>query len=88
MKCYYVQNADAVRGKDRFNLAVDPPPDLALEVDITSRSLKREPVYRAGCPGAVAVSISSPHDPTARPRQDLFGQRNQCGLSISSHCHV
>ena len=46
-ECYYVQNADAVRGKNRFNLAVDPPPDLAVEVDITSRSIKREPIYRA-----------------------------------------
>jgi Uma2 family endonuclease len=46
-ECYYVQNAEAVRGKDRFNLAVDPPPDLAVEVDITRRSIKREPIYRA-----------------------------------------
>jgi Uma2 family endonuclease len=46
-ECYYIQNAAAVRGKDRFNLAVDPPPDLAVEVDITSRSIKREPIYRA-----------------------------------------
>jgi Uma2 family endonuclease len=46
-ECYYVQHADAVRGKDRLDLAVDPPPDLAVEVDITSRSIKRQPIYRA-----------------------------------------
>jgi len=46
-ECYYVQNAAAVKGKDRLDLAVDPPPDLAVECDITSRSIKREPVYAA-----------------------------------------
>ncbi|HEY2588123.1 MAG TPA: Uma2 family endonuclease [Tepidisphaeraceae bacterium] len=46
-ECYYFQHADAVRGKERLDLAVDPPPDLAVEVDITRRSIKREPIYRA-----------------------------------------
>src|SRR5687767_1888590 len=46
-ECYYVQNAAAIRGKDRLDLSVDPPPDLALEVDITRRSIKRMPVYAA-----------------------------------------
>jgi Uma2 family endonuclease len=27
-----------VRGKKRINLTVDPPPDLAIEIDITSRT--------------------------------------------------
>ena len=36
--CFYIQNELAVRGKDRLDLTVDPPPDLALEVDITNRS--------------------------------------------------
>ncbi|MGD1849748.1 MAG: hypothetical protein ACFCBU_03805 [Cyanophyceae cyanobacterium] len=27
-----------MRGKARLNLAVDPPPDLVLEIDTTSRS--------------------------------------------------
>lgn len=46
-ECYYVQHADAIRGKDRLDLTIDPPPDLAVEVDITRRSIKREPLYRA-----------------------------------------
>jgi Uma2 family endonuclease len=45
--CYYVQSATAVRGKDRLDLSVDPPPDLAIEIDITRRSIKRQPVYAA-----------------------------------------
>jgi Uma2 family endonuclease len=36
--CFYIQNEAVVRGKDRIDLAVDPPPDLALEVDVTSRT--------------------------------------------------
>ncbi|MEC4805625.1 MAG: Uma2 family endonuclease [Jaaginema sp. PMC 1080.18] len=36
--CFYIKNEAAVRGKPRLNLAIDPPPDLALEIDITSRS--------------------------------------------------
>ena len=36
--CFYIQNETAVRGKDRLDLTVDPPPDLALEIDVTSRT--------------------------------------------------
>lgn len=37
-QCFYIQHEAAVRGKERINLATDPPPDLALEVDLTSRT--------------------------------------------------
>ena len=37
-QCFYIQNEPAIRGKKRIDLMVDPPPDLALEVDITSRT--------------------------------------------------
>jgi Uma2 family endonuclease len=33
---FYVQNRHRILAKDRFDLAIDPPPDLALEVDLTS----------------------------------------------------
>ncbi|WP_019508918.1 Uma2 family endonuclease [Pleurocapsa sp. PCC 7319] len=36
--CFYIEHETAVRGKDRLDLNVDPPPDLALEIDITNRS--------------------------------------------------
>jgi Uma2 family endonuclease len=29
----------------KFDAAIHPPPDLAIEVDITARSVAREPVY-------------------------------------------
>jgi len=36
--CFYIQNEALVRGKDRIDLTIDPPPELAIEVDITSRT--------------------------------------------------
>ena len=36
-ECFYIQHEAAVRGKQRLDLTVDPPPDLAIEIDITSR---------------------------------------------------
>jgi Uma2 family endonuclease len=43
-ECYYVQNEASVRGK-KVKLGVDPPPDLVLEVDITTSVIDRLPVY-------------------------------------------
>jgi len=36
--CFYIENEAAVRGKKRIDLSVYPPPDLALEIDLTSRT--------------------------------------------------
>src|SRR5262245_55066749 len=44
-ECYYVTNERAVRAEKDCDLVRDPPPDLALEVDITSTSLRRLRVY-------------------------------------------
>lgn len=35
----------AARGKRHIDLRVDPPPDLAIEVDIASSSLDRMSIY-------------------------------------------
>lgn len=50
--CFYVEeNADRIRSKKRLDLSVDPPPDLILEIDITSPSLDKFPIYaRLGIP--------------------------------------
>ncbi|MCC5598230.1 Uma2 family endonuclease [Nostoc favosum] len=37
-QCFYIKNESKIRGKKRLDLTVDPPPDLALEIDITSRT--------------------------------------------------
>jgi Uma2 family endonuclease len=36
--CFYIQNCQAVIGKERLDLSVDPPPDLAIESDVTSKT--------------------------------------------------
>ena len=49
--CFYFQNEAAIRGKFQFDLNQDPPPDLVLEIDLTSKSLNRFPIYaRLGVP--------------------------------------
>jgi Uma2 family endonuclease len=35
---FYIQNHARMIGKERIDLTVDPPPDLAIEVDITSKT--------------------------------------------------
>lgn len=36
--CFYIDNWEAVSGKERINWSVDSPPDLVLEIDVTSYS--------------------------------------------------
>ena len=49
--CFYIQNAARVRGKKRIDLSSDPPPDLVIEIDITSPSLDKFPIFaQAGVP--------------------------------------
>lgn len=42
---YYVQNEKMVRGKKNYNAKNDPPPDLAIEVDVTCSSIDRLETY-------------------------------------------
>jgi Uma2 family endonuclease len=37
-QCFYIEHHAAMIGKRRVNLAIDPPPDLAIEVDVTSKT--------------------------------------------------
>ncbi len=43
---YYVQNESRVRGKD-IDLDVDPPPDLAIEIDLRRSGLDKPGIYAA-----------------------------------------
>lgn len=36
--CFYIDNWEAVLGKKRIDWQTDPPPDLVLEIDVTSYS--------------------------------------------------
>jgi Uma2 family endonuclease len=44
-KCFWIQNEGRMRLRRDFDLERDPPPDLAIEVDITSSSLDRMSIY-------------------------------------------
>ena len=44
---YLDAHAELVRGKKELDLRVDPPPDLVIEIDITSSSLPRLPIFAA-----------------------------------------
>lgn len=43
--CFYIRNVAHVRGKKRIDLSTDPPPDLVIEIDITSPSLDKFPIF-------------------------------------------
>jgi Uma2 family endonuclease len=45
--CYWIAREHEVRGKKKLDLRKDPPPDLALEIDITHSSLNRMAIYAA-----------------------------------------
>lgn len=46
-KCYYVQNEPRMWDKMEIDLTVDPPPDLAIEVDISRSSIDKLAIYAA-----------------------------------------
>jgi Uma2 family endonuclease len=46
-KCYYVQHELQLRHKTELDFAVDPPPDLAIEVDVSRSSVGKRKLYAA-----------------------------------------
>lgn len=46
-KCYYIQNEARMWDKEELDFTVDPPPDLAIEVDISRSSLDKLSIYAA-----------------------------------------
>ncbi len=46
-KCYYIQNEAVARVSDVYDALTHAPPDLAIEVDVTSMSTVRMPIYAA-----------------------------------------
>jgi Uma2 family endonuclease len=43
--CYYVQNEPRVWDKQQLDLSVDPPPDLAVEIDLSGQSARKLELY-------------------------------------------
>lgn len=69
--CYLIANAHLLDGRREYDLSDDPPPDLVIEIDMTSPSLNRLPVYAAlGVPEVwvydgrgLTVKLLQPGDP-------------------------
>ena len=45
--CYFFESAPKMQRVKRWNAKIHPAPDLAVEIDIFSRSIDREPIYAA-----------------------------------------
>jgi Uma2 family endonuclease len=46
-ECFWIANAHRMKGRRTLNLSRDPPPDLAIEVDVTKSSMDRFGIYAA-----------------------------------------
>jgi Uma2 family endonuclease len=46
-ECYWMQNEGRVRALESFDWAKDPPPDLAVEIEISRSALNRMKIYAA-----------------------------------------
>jgi Uma2 family endonuclease len=46
-ECFWIANAPRMAGRRRLDLRTDPPPDLAIKVDVTHSSLNRLSIYAA-----------------------------------------
>jgi Uma2 family endonuclease len=45
--CFYGKNRHRIQGKRKVDLRMDPPPDLVIEIDITSPSMSKLPIMAA-----------------------------------------
>jgi Uma2 family endonuclease len=46
-ECYWIEHEPVVRGRQDIDLDKDPPPDLALEIEISRSALDRMSIYAA-----------------------------------------
>ena len=76
--CFYVQNESRIRGTQEIDLTVDPPPDLVIEVDITSLSLNKLPIH-----AQIGVPEVWRHDGETLAILSLEGE--QYGEAAASH---
>lgn len=44
-ECYYITNEPTIRGRTNIDLTRDPPPDLAIEMDVTHTPVDRLEIY-------------------------------------------
>ena len=46
-ECFYLDNESLVRGKEEIDLTTDPPPDLAIEIELSPATRDRMSIYAA-----------------------------------------
>ncbi len=44
---YYIEHAEQIRRKEEVDLTIDPPPDLVIEVEITSSAIQKLKLFAA-----------------------------------------
>jgi len=44
---YYIEHAELIRPKEEVDLTIDPPPDLVIEVEITSSAIRKLKLFAA-----------------------------------------
>lgn len=44
---YYIQHAEQIRPKEEIDLTIDPPPDLVIEIEITSSAIQKLKLFAA-----------------------------------------
>lgn len=46
-ECFYLENEPRVRGREDIDLSIDPPPDLAVEIELSPATRDRMSIYAA-----------------------------------------
>jgi Uma2 family endonuclease len=44
-ECYYIANSEKVAGRANIDLTIDPPPDLAIEIEISRSAIHKLEIY-------------------------------------------
>jgi Uma2 family endonuclease len=82
-ECFYLRHEPLMRGKDEVDLAVDPPPDLAQEIEITRsfvsrlricEALRIPEVWRFNGETLRAYHLSSGHAAVPHPETMKMGR--------------
>jgi len=45
--CFFIKSCDLIGPRKRLDFENDPPPDIAVEIDLSTKSISKLPIYRA-----------------------------------------
>jgi len=45
--CFFIKSCDLIGRRKHLDFENDPPPDIAVEIDLSTRSISKLPIYRA-----------------------------------------